>query len=119
MMVAQNGFRNANLSQSCANEGVRYGGLESGLGARSPARDLRVATPDGLRRSAFMEGFAVRTRVSGTVDLKAVGRKISSEGFARCDTGRLAPFRFYGRVRFANEGVRYGGLESGWAQALR
>jgi len=71
-----------------------YGGLESGLGASSPVKDLRVATPDGLRRSAFREGFAVPTRVSGTVDLKAVGRKISGEGFARCDTGRLAPFRF-------------------------
>jgi hypothetical protein len=89
------------------------------LGVRSPVRDLRVATPDGLRRSAFMEAFAVRMRVFGTVDLKAVGRKISGEGFASCDTGRLAPFRFYGRVRFANEGVRYGGLESGWAQDLR
>ena len=76
-------------------------------------KDLRVATPDGLRRSAFMEGFALRTRVSGTVDLKAVGRKLSGEGFASCDTGRLAPFRFYGRVRCANEGVRKGGLESG------
>jgi hypothetical protein len=76
-------------------------------------KDLRVATPDGLRRSAFMEGFALRTRVSGTVDLKAVGRKLSGEGFASCDTGRLAPFRFYGSVRCANEGVRYGGLESG------
>ena len=60
-----------------------------------------------------MEGFAVRTRVFGKVDLKAVGRKISSEGFASCDTGRLAPFRFYGSVRCANEGVWYGGLESG------
>jgi hypothetical protein len=60
-----------------------------------------------------MEGFAVRTRVFGKVDLKAVGRKISGEGFASCDTGRLAPFRFYGRVRCANEGVRKGGLESG------
>jgi hypothetical protein len=89
------------------------------LGARSPVKDLRVATPDGLRRSAFREGFAARTTVSGTVDLKAVGRKISGEGFASCDTGRLAPFRFYGRVRCANEGVRYGGLESGWAQDLR
>jgi hypothetical protein len=85
------------------------------LGARSPVNDLPVATPDGLRRSAFMEGFALRTRVSGTVDLKAVGRKISGEGFASGDTGRLAPFRFYGRVRCANESVRYGGLESGWA----
>ena len=72
----------------------RCGGLESGLGASSPVKDLRVATPDGLRRSAFMEGFAVRTMVSGRVDLKAVGRKISGEGFASCDTGRLAPFRF-------------------------
>jgi hypothetical protein len=53
----------------------RCGGLESGLGARSPVKDLRDATPDGLRRSAFREGFAVRTRVSGAVDLKAVGRK--------------------------------------------
>ena len=57
-------------------------------------RDLRVATPDGLRRSAFREAFAARTRVSGTVDLKAVARKISGEGFASCDTGRIAPFRF-------------------------
>jgi hypothetical protein len=77
-----------------ANEGVRYGGLESGLGASSPVKDFRVATPDGLRRSAFMEAFAVRTRVFGAVDLKAVGRKISGEGFASGDTGRLAPFRF-------------------------
>ena len=64
------------------------------MGVRSPVRDLRVATPDGLRRSAFREGFAVPTRVSGTVDLKAVGRKLYGEGFASCDTGRLAPFRF-------------------------
>ena len=69
-------------------------GLESGLGASSPVNDLPVATPDGLRRSAFREGFAVRTRVFGKVDLKTVGRKISGEGFASCDTGRLAPFRF-------------------------
>jgi len=75
--------------------------------------DLPVATPDGLRRSAFRERFAVRTRVFGMVDLKAVGRILSGEGFASCDTGRLAPFRFYGRVRCANEGVRKGGLESG------
>jgi hypothetical protein len=57
-------------------------------------KDLRDATPDGLRRSAFREAFAARTTVFGTVDLKAVGRKISGEGFASCDTGRLAPFRF-------------------------
>ena len=50
----------------------RSGGLESGLDASSPVKDFRVATLDGLRRSAFMEGFAVRTRVSGPVDLKAV-----------------------------------------------
>ena len=68
--------------------------LKAVLGARSPVQDLRVATPDGLRRSAFREGFAVRTRVFGKVDLKTVGRKISGEGFASCDTGRLAPFRF-------------------------
>jgi hypothetical protein len=47
------------------------------------------------------------------VDLKAVDRKLSGEGFESCDTGRLAPFRFYGSVRCANEGVRKGGLESG------
>jgi hypothetical protein len=66
----------------------------NGIGRKPSGEDLRVATPDGLRRSAFREGFAVRTRGSGAVDLKAVGRKPSGEGFARCDTGRLAPFRF-------------------------
>ena len=35
-------------------------------------KDLRDATPDGLRRSAFMGAFAERTTVFGTVDLKAV-----------------------------------------------
>ncbi len=85
------------------------------MGANLPVKDLRDTTPDGLRRSAFRERFAVRTRVSGTVDLKVVGRKISGEGFVSCDTGRLAPFRFYGSVRCANEGVRKGGLENGWA----
>jgi hypothetical protein len=69
--------------------------------------DLRDKTPDGLRRSAFMEAVAVRTMVSGTVDLKAVGRKPSGERFARCDTGRLAPFRFYGSVRCANDDERF------------
>jgi hypothetical protein len=47
----------------------------NGIGRKPSGEDLRVATPDGLRRSAFREGFAVRTRVSGAVDLKAVGRK--------------------------------------------
>jgi len=68
--------------------------LKAVLGASPPVRDLRVATPDGLRRSAFREAFAARTTVFGKVDLKAVGRKISGEGFASGDTGRLAPFRF-------------------------
>ena len=73
----------------------RCGGLESGLGARSPVKDLRDATPDGLRRSAFREGFAVRTRVSGAVDLKAVGRKPSGEDFrvATPDGLRRSAFR--------------------------
>jgi len=56
-------------SVRCANEGVRYGGLESGLGASSPVKDLRDTTPDGLRRSAFREALAVRPRVFGSVDL--------------------------------------------------
>ena len=47
----------------------------NGIGRKPSGEDLRVATPDGLRRSAFREGFAVRTRGSGAVDLKAVGRK--------------------------------------------
>jgi hypothetical protein len=42
------------------------------VGRKPSGEDFRVATPDGLRRSAFMEAFVVRTRVSGTVDLKAV-----------------------------------------------
>jgi hypothetical protein len=76
MMVAQNGFRKAILVKApwtlADRSGVRYGGLESGLGASSPVKDFRVATPDGLRRSDFREAFAVRTRVFGAVDLKAV-----------------------------------------------
>jgi len=40
---------------------------------------LQDATPDGLRRSAFMGAFAERITMSGTVDLKAVGRKPSGE----------------------------------------
>ncbi len=53
---------------------------------KSPGARLLDTTPDGLRRSAFREAFAVRTRVSGTDQCKRVRKdrtmkRVRPEGF--------------------------------------
>ena len=105
-MVAQNGFRKAILVKAPWTLADRSGGLESGLSARSPVRDLRVATPDGLRRSAFMEAFAVRTTVFGTFQFTRVRKdrtmkRVRPEGFEPSTLGsedRCAIQLRHGRV---------------------
>ena len=58
--------------------------LKAVLGASPPVTDLRDATPDGLRRSAFVEAFAARTTVTELRDATPDGLRRSAfvEAFA-------------------------------------
>ena len=83
-------------------------------------KDLRDATPDGLRGSAFMEGFAVRTRVFGRVELKAVlgaSPAVKDLRVATPDGLRRSAFKEAFAVRTRVSGTV--DLKAVWAQALR